>query len=124
VSPSRLKILDFALTQWFNEDRIELVNGLTGIPFPPLKQGNRAMSETKKQSANLATMRVIELVGESKESWEDAAQRLVKRESAKHKNITGLDVLRSTAVVREGKIVEYRIDAKMAYAIEPDQGEE
>ncbi|HEV3438773.1 MAG TPA: dodecin family protein [Gemmata sp.] len=82
------------------------------------------MSETKKQSATLATMRVIELVGESKESWEDAAQRLVKRESAKHKNITGLDVLRSTAVVREGKIVEYRIDAKMAYTIEPDRGEE
>jgi flavin-binding protein dodecin len=69
-------------------------------------------------------MRVIELVGESKESWEDAAQRLVKRESVKHKNITGLDVLRSTAVVRDGKIIEYRIDAKMAYAIEPDQGEE
>jgi flavin-binding protein dodecin len=82
------------------------------------------MSETKKQAEPLATMRVIELVGESKESWEDAAQRLVKRESAKHKNITGLDVLRSTAVVREGKIVEYRIDAKMAYAIEPDRGEE
>jgi flavin-binding protein dodecin len=69
-------------------------------------------------------MRVIELVGESKESWEDAAQRLVKRESVIHKNITGLDVLRSTAVVRDGKIIEYRIDAKMAYAIEPDQGEE
>ena len=82
------------------------------------------MSETTKQVAPLATIRVIELVGESKESWEDAAHRLVKRESAKHKNITGLDVLRSSAVVREGKIVEYRIDAKMAYAIEPDRGEE
>ena len=82
------------------------------------------MSETMKQAASLATMRVIELVGESKDSWEDAAQRLVKRESAKHKNITGLDVLRSTAVVREGKIVEYRIDAKMSYATEPDRGEE
>ena len=82
------------------------------------------MSETTKQAAPLATIRVIELVGESKESWEDAAQRLVKRESAKHKNITGLDVLSSSAVVREGKIVEYRIDAKMAYAIEPDRGEE
>jgi dodecin len=82
------------------------------------------MSEHKKHSESQATMRVLELVGESKESWEDAAQRLVKRESAKHKNITGLDVLRSTAVVREGKIIEYRIDAKMAYAIEPDQGEE
>ncbi len=82
------------------------------------------MSEHKKHSESQATMRVIELVGESKESWEDAAQRLVKRESVIHKNITGLDVLRSTAVVRDGKIIEYRIDAKMAYAIEPDQGEE
>jgi dodecin len=81
------------------------------------------MSETKKQAELLATMRVIGVVGESKESWEDAAQRLVKRESAKHTNITGLDVLRSTAVVREGKIVEYRIDAKVAYMIAPDQGE-
>jgi len=82
------------------------------------------MSEHKKHSESQAAMRVIELVGESKESWEDAAQRLVKRESAKHKNITGLDVLCSTAVVRDGKITEYRIDAKMAYAIEPDRGEE
>ena len=82
------------------------------------------MSEHKNHSESAATMRVIELVGESKESWEDAAQRLVKRESAKHKHITGLDVLRSTAVVREGKIIEYRIDAKMAYAIEPGQSGE
>ena len=82
------------------------------------------MSKTIEHAKSPAAIRVVELVGESKESWEDAAQRLVKRESKKHKNITGLDVLRSMAVVREGKIVEYRIDAKMAYAIEPDRGEE
>lgn len=82
------------------------------------------MSETKKPASPPDAMRGIELVGESKESWEDAAQRLVKRESAKHKTITGLDVLRNTAVVREGKIVESRIDAKMSYAIEPGQGEQ
>lgn len=82
------------------------------------------MSETKEHAKSLATMRAIELVGESKESWEDAAERLVRRESARHKNITGLDILRSTAVVREGKIVEYRIDAKMAYALESGRGEE
>ncbi len=76
-----------------------------------------------KKKTTLPTIRVIELVGESKESWEDAAKRLVKRESAKHKNITGLDILRSTAVVRKGKIMEYHIDAKMAYEIEPEQSE-
>ena len=82
------------------------------------------MSEAIILDAPVGTIRVVELVGESKESWEDAAQRLVKRESAKYKNITGLDVLRSTAIVREGKIIEYRIDAKIAYAIEPEQIEE
>ena len=82
------------------------------------------MSEAIILDAPVGTIRVVELVGESKESWEDAAQRLVRRESAKYKNITGLDVLRSTAIVREGKIIEYRIDAKIAYAIEPDQIEE
>jgi hypothetical protein len=82
------------------------------------------MSEAIILDAPVGTIRVVELVGESKVSWEDAAQRLVKRESAKYKNITGLDVLRSTAIVREGKIIEYRIDAKIAYAIEPEQIEE
>jgi dodecin len=77
-----------------------------------------------KHRGSLANMRVIELVGESYDSWDDAARRLVKREAAKHRNITGLDVLRSTAVVREGKIVEYRIDAKMAYEIDPERAEE
>ncbi|QEL16809.1 dodecin family protein [Limnoglobus roseus] len=82
------------------------------------------MSEATKHPAPLATIRFIELVGESKYGWEDAAERLVKRESAKHKNITGLDVLRSTAIVREGRIVQYRIEAKVTYAIEPDRGEQ
>ena len=81
------------------------------------------MSKTIEHAKSPAAIRVVELVGESKDSWEDAAGS-GKRECKKHKNITGLDVLRSTAVVREGKIVEYRIDAKMAYAIEPDRGEE
>jgi flavin-binding protein dodecin len=82
------------------------------------------MSQTKKPPAPRATMRAVELVGESKESWEDAAQQLVNREFAKHPNVTGLDVLRSTAVVRDGKIVQYRIDAKVAYAVDPEQGAE
>ena len=82
------------------------------------------MSEVKEHAKSASTVRVVELVGESKDGWEDAAQKMVKRASATHKNITGLDVLRTTAVVREGKIVEYRLDAKVAYATEPDRGEE
>ncbi len=48
---------------------------------------------------------------------------IASEQRARHKDITGLDMLRSTAVVREGKVVEYRIDAKMTPALETDRGE-
>jgi flavin-binding protein dodecin len=35
------------------------------------------------------------------------------------RHITGVDVLHSTAVVREGKIVEYHVTVKAAFIVEP-----
>jgi len=34
-------------------------------------------------------------------------------------HITGVDVLHSTATVREGKTVEYHVDLKVGYVVEP-----
>jgi flavin-binding protein dodecin len=66
-----------------------------------------------------AVVRVIELVGVSDKSWSDAAQQVVKRASETLRHITGLDVLHSSAVVRGGKIVEYHVNVKVAFVIEP-----
>jgi dodecin len=63
-------------------------------------------------------VRVIELVGVSTRSWSDAAQRAVKRASQTLRGITGLDVIHSTAVVREAKIVEYHVNLKIAFVME------
>ena len=63
-------------------------------------------------------VRVIELVGVSTRSWSDAAQRAVKRASQTLRGITGLDVMHSTAVVREAKIVEYHVNVKIAFVME------
>jgi flavin-binding protein dodecin len=49
-----------------------------------------------------ATIRVVELVGVSEKSWSDAAQQAVSRASETLRNITGVDVLHSTGVVRKG----------------------
>ena len=35
------------------------------------------------------------------------------------RHITGLDVLHSSAVVREGKIIEYHVNVKLAFVVEP-----
>ncbi len=64
-------------------------------------------------------IRLVKLVGVSDKSWSDAAQRAVARASQTLRHITGLDVLHSRAVVREGKIVEYRVDVKIAFIVEP-----
>ena len=63
-------------------------------------------------------VRVIELVGVSTQSWSDAAQRAVTRASQTLRHIPGLDVVNSTATVRDGKIVEYHVNVKLAFIVE------
>jgi len=65
-----------------------------------------------------AVIKVVELVGVSDKSWSDAAQQAVTRASQTLRHITGLDVIHSTAKVRDGKIVEYHVNVKVAFAME------
>jgi flavin-binding protein dodecin len=65
-----------------------------------------------------AVVRVIELVGVSSESWSDAARQVVTRASQTLRHITGLDVLKSSAIVKDGRIVEYHVNVKVAFIVE------
>jgi hypothetical protein len=65
-----------------------------------------------------ATIKVIELVGVSNTSWSDAAQQAVTDAARTVRHITGVDVLHSTAVVRDDKIVEYHVNVKLAFVTE------
>ena len=76
------------------------------------------MSSSTEHAKSPAAIQVIEMVGVSKENWSDAARQLVKRASKTYQHITGLDVLHSTAVVRDGKIVEYHVNVKLTYITE------
>jgi len=66
-----------------------------------------------------AIVRVVEMVGVSDKSWSDAAKQVVARASETIRHITGVDVLHSSAVVRDGKILEYHVDVKVAFVVEP-----
>jgi flavin-binding protein dodecin len=65
-----------------------------------------------------AVVRVIELVGVSDKSWSDAAQQAVNRASQTIRHITGLDVVHSSAVIKDGKITEYHVDVKLSFIVE------
>ena len=67
---------------------------------------------------------VVELVQKaegllSEKSWSDAAQEAVTRAAVSHRHITGVDVVHSTWVVKDGKIVEFHVNVKIAYISEP-----
>jgi flavin-binding protein dodecin len=77
------------------------------------------MSVHAEHARTPAVVRVVEMVGVSAKSWHDAAQQVVSRASSTTRHITGLDVLHSSAVVRDGKIIEYRVNVKIAFVVEP-----
>jgi len=60
-------------------------------------------------------VKVIELIGESGESWNDAVKRAVREASTTIPNITGVEVYNLTAGVSDGRLVEYKANVKVAY---------
>ncbi|MBX7232869.1 MAG: dodecin family protein [Caldilineales bacterium] len=62
--------------------------------------------------------KVIELIGTSEVSWEDAAARAVKAASRSLHGISGIEVRDMTAKVEDGKIVSYRTAVKIVFAVD------
>ncbi|MDK2835403.1 MAG: dodecin [Thermosediminibacterales bacterium] len=64
------------------------------------------------------TVKIVEVVGESTKSWEDAIHQAVADASKTIRNISGVEVINQTANVRDGKIVEYKADVQIAFKID------
>jgi flavin-binding protein dodecin len=63
-------------------------------------------------------VKIIELVGISEKSYEDAVMSAVARTSKTVKNITGVDVIGQSAKVKDGKVTEFRANLKVAFVVE------
>ena len=63
-------------------------------------------------------VKVIEIIGESDVSWEEAAKNGVEEASKSVRGITGVDVVNLTAKVEDGKIVKYKATCKIAFTVE------
>jgi len=66
-----------------------------------------------------SVVKVEEMVGVSRESRDVAARLLVDQASASIRHVTGFDLIRSAALVRDGQIVEYHVTAKIGFIVEP-----
>jgi len=65
----------------------------------------------------MAVARVTEIIASSKESFEDAVRKGVKRASKTLKNVEGAWVQDQSAVVKNGKIIEFRVNLKVTFIL-------
>lgn len=65
----------------------------------------------------MSVIKVLELVGISNSSWEDAARNAVEEASKTVRDISGLKVMNQTATVKDGTITEYRTNVKISFVV-------
>ena len=62
--------------------------------------------------------KVVELVGTSERGFEDAINEAVRRTAKTLRNVRGIDVVGQKALVKNGKVVEYRVNLKLSFGVE------
>jgi len=72
----------------------------------------------------MSVAKIIELVGSSAESWEDAVRSAVGEACRTLRGVRGVDVQDWTAKVENGEIVEYKANVKIAFAVEAEEDED
>ncbi|MER3317560.1 MAG: dodecin family protein [Allomuricauda sp.] len=68
----------------------------------------------------MSVLKVIEILGNSTESFEDAIQNIIDEASKSVRNIKSVYVQDMQVSVKEGKISEYRVNAKVTFGIVGD----
>lgn len=66
----------------------------------------------------MSVVKVIEILAQSDKSWEDAAQSAVTAAAKSVRNIKSIYVENMQAIVKDNKIVEYRVDTKISFVVE------
>lgn len=62
-------------------------------------------------------IKVIEIIGVSKVSFEDAVQQAVTKASQTIKGISGVEVTGQSVGVVDGKVTQYRTTLKIAFVV-------
>jgi dodecin len=79
----------------------------------------RAIEAVTEEAGQMArVVKIVELMGVSEKSFSDAVRQAVKEAAKSIRNITGVEVIKSTAQVEGDEILEYHVTVRLAFAIE------
>jgi flavin-binding protein dodecin len=66
-------------------------------------------------------VKVLDLVGTSRESWQQAAENAVREAARTVDHITGIEIANMTADVEDGEITCFNANVKLAFAVDGDR---
>jgi hypothetical protein len=66
----------------------------------------------------MSILKVIEVLANSEKGWEDATKNAVTHASKSVKNIRSVYINEHSAQVKDNKIVEYRVNAKITFEVD------
>ena len=70
----------------------------------------------------MAVLKILELVGTSRESWSDAAREAVNEAAKTVRGIETVEVVNSKAVVQNNRLTEYQVQVRIGFRIERASG--
>jgi len=68
----------------------------------------------------MAVVKVKELIGTSPNSFDDALNQAISQTCEQKKNVTGAKIIAQNVEIKDGKIVEYKVNLKVAYRWEKE----
>ncbi len=77
----------------------------------------RKGTELVNDHITAGAVKVIEVIGVSETSFEDAVAQAVAKASESISGITGVEVVGQTARVKDGRIERYHVDCKLAFPV-------
>ena len=66
-------------------------------------------------------VQIVEIMGVSEESFSDAVRQAVREAAKTISNITGVEVVKSTAQVEDDELFQYHVTVRLAFALEGGQ---
>ncbi len=70
----------------------------------------------------MAVVKVIELLGESEQSWEDASRKVVEEATRTLRGVTSVWIKEFQATVENDRVKNFRVNAKVSFVMERTQG--
>jgi hypothetical protein len=84
------------------------------------KAGEKEENMAKKRGSGEAVYRVVDVVGTSPVSWEDAAKRAVSTASGTLRDLRIAEVLQMDMKVDKGKVVAFRTRVALSFKYTPE----